>query len=108
MNGLTVMETREMSMTQIEIKLGEYIKKLEELGMDHTSACAFASSIMNLGIAAQEKWNEANKKIINYILGLKDVVIVLTAITLLFIIEDFSYYLIVREINILLYENKRR
>lgn len=56
------METREMSMTQIETKLGEYIKKLEEFGMDHTSACTFASSIMNLGIAAQEKWNEANKK----------------------------------------------
>ena len=48
------------------------------------------------------------QKIIIYILGLKDVVIVLTAITLLFIIEDFYYYLIVREINILLYENKRR
>ena len=30
MKGLTVMETREMSMTQIETKLGEYIKKLEE------------------------------------------------------------------------------
>ena len=62
MNGLTVMETREMSMTQINTKLGEYIKKLEEFGMDHASACTFASSIMNLGIAAQEKWNEANKK----------------------------------------------
>lgn len=62
MNGLTIMETREMSMTQINMKLGEYIKKLEEFGMDHVSACKFVSSIMNLGIAAQEKWNEANKK----------------------------------------------
>ena len=33
MNGLTVMEIREMSMTQINTKLGEYIKKLEEFGM---------------------------------------------------------------------------
>ena len=62
MKGLTVMETREMSMTQIETKLGEYIKKLEEYDMDHTSACKFASSITNLGIAEQEKWNEAKKK----------------------------------------------
>ena len=62
MNGLTIMETREMSMEQINIKLHEHIKKLEEFGMDHVSACKFASSIMNLGIAAQEKWNEANKK----------------------------------------------
>lgn len=62
MKGLTIMETREMSMEQINIKLYEHIKKLEELGMDHVCACKFASSIMNLGIAAQEKWNEANKK----------------------------------------------
>lgn len=62
MKGLTVMETREMSMEQINIKLHEHIKKLEEFGMDHVSACKFASSIMNLGIAAQEKWHKENQK----------------------------------------------
>lgn len=52
---LTIMDTRKMSKTKIETKLGEYAKKLEKLGMDHVSACEFLSSIMNLGIAAHEK-----------------------------------------------------
>ena len=54
---LTVEETRKMSKGQIELKLGKYAKELEKLGMDHTSACEFLSSVMNLGIAAQEKVN---------------------------------------------------
>lgn len=53
--NLTVAETRKMTKTSIEIELGEHVKKLEEFGMDHASACAFISSIMNLGIAAHEK-----------------------------------------------------
>ena len=52
---LTVEETRKMSKRQIELKLGKYAKDLEKLGMDHISACEFLSSVMNLGIAVQEK-----------------------------------------------------
>ena len=59
---LTVMDTRKMSKTKIEAKLGEYAKELEELGMDHVSACEFLSSVMNLGIAAHEQWHNTNDK----------------------------------------------
>lgn len=52
---LTVEDTRKMSKTKIEVKLGEYAKELENLGMDHTSACELLSSVMNLGIAAHEQ-----------------------------------------------------
>lgn len=61
-NVLTVAETRKMSKTMIETKLGEYTKELEKLGMDHVSACEFLSSVMNLGIAAHEKAHNANQK----------------------------------------------
>ena len=56
----TIMETRTMSKTKIERELGERVKKLEELGMDHETACGFVSGIMNLGIAAQEKMHSKN------------------------------------------------
>lgn len=61
-NMLTIMDTRKMSKRKIELKLGEYAKELEKLGMDHVSACEFLSSIMNLGIAVQEKVHKANQK----------------------------------------------
>ena len=58
--ALTIMDTRKMSKTEIETKLGEYAKELENFGMDHKSACEFLSSIMNLGIAAHELVHDAN------------------------------------------------
>lgn len=59
---LTVEETRKMSKGKIELKLGEYAKELEKLGMDHMSACELLSSVMNLGIAAHEKVKMKNRK----------------------------------------------
>ena len=52
---LTIADTRNMSKAKIQRELGEYAKELEKLGMDHVSACEFLSSVMNLGIAAQEQ-----------------------------------------------------
>lgn len=34
---------------------GKCCKRIEELGMNHKEACELVSSIMNLGIAIQEK-----------------------------------------------------
>ena len=59
---LTIMDTRKMSKAKIQAKLGEYAKELEKLGMDHGSACALLSSVMNLGIAAQELEHNTNQK----------------------------------------------
>ena len=61
-NVLTIMDTRQMSKTKIKATLCEYTKRLENLGMDHVSACAFVSSIMNLGIAAHEQWHSTDQK----------------------------------------------
>lgn len=61
-NVLTINDTRKMSKTTIEVKLGEYAKELEKLGMDHVSACEMLSSVMNLGIAAHERVHNTNKK----------------------------------------------
>ena len=61
-NVLTIADTRKMSKTKIEVKLGEYAKELEKLGMDHVSACEFLSSVMNLGIAAHEKVHNTNQE----------------------------------------------
>lgn len=58
---LTVMDTRGMSKEEIQLRLGAYAKELEKLGMDHESACGFLSSVMNLGIAAQEKCRDKNQ-----------------------------------------------
>lgn len=59
---LTIADTRKMSKTKIETRLGEYAKELEKLGMDHVSACEFLSSVMNLGIASHEKIHNTNQK----------------------------------------------
>ena len=59
---LTIMDTRKMSKTEIEARLGAYAKELENLGMDHVSACEFLSSVMNLGISAQEQWHNTKQK----------------------------------------------
>lgn len=59
---LTIADTRRMSKTKIEVKLGEYAKELEKLGMDHVSACEKLSSVMNLGIAAHEQVHNTNRK----------------------------------------------
>lgn len=59
---LTIADTRKMSKTKIETKLSEYTKELEKLGMDHVSACEFLSSVMNLGIAVNEKVHNSNQK----------------------------------------------
>lgn len=59
---LTIADTRKMSKTHIEVKLSEYARELEKLGMDHVSACEMLSSVMNLGIAAHEKVHNKNRK----------------------------------------------
>ena len=59
---LTIADTRRMSKTKIEVKLGEYAKELEKLGMDHISACEMLSSVMNLGIAVHEQVHNTNRK----------------------------------------------
>lgn len=60
--ALTIMDTRKMSKTKIEMELGKYAKELEKLGMGHVSACEFLSSVMNLGIAAHEQVYNTNQK----------------------------------------------
>ena len=54
--NFTIMETREMSKHKLEAELVKCSKQLEELGMSHEEACGLVSSIMNLGIAIQEKF----------------------------------------------------
>lgn len=49
------METRQMSKSKLQTEIGKCTKQIEELGMSHEDACKFVSSIMNLGIAIQEK-----------------------------------------------------
>ena len=56
--NVTIMETRDMSKSKLQIEIGKRAKKLEELGMTHEEACGFVSDIMNLGIARREKMNE--------------------------------------------------
>lgn len=51
----TIMETRKMSKNQIQKEIGKCCKQIEALGMNHKEACELVSSIMNLGIAIQEK-----------------------------------------------------
>lgn len=53
--NFTIMETRKMSKNKLQVKIGKCCKKIEELGMNHEDACKFVSTIMNLGIAIQEK-----------------------------------------------------
>ena len=61
MDNLTIFDTRDMSMDEINHELSNRMKFLEELGMKRIDSCGFVSSIMNLGIASQEKWNEKRK-----------------------------------------------
>ena len=65
MMNVTIMETRDMSKSKLQIEIGKRAKKLEELGMTHEEACGFVSGIMNLGIARQEKMNEKKKIVSN-------------------------------------------
>ena len=61
MDKLTIMHTRDMSMDDINNELINRMRFLEDLGMERIDSCGFVSSIMNLGIASQEKWNEKRK-----------------------------------------------
>lgn len=58
--NFTIMETREMSKHKLETEIGKCARRMEELGIDHEEACKFVSSIMNLGIAMQEKFQLEN------------------------------------------------
>lgn len=62
MDNLTIFDTRDMSIDEINHELSNRTRFLEDLGMEHVDSCGFISSIMNLGIASQEKWNEKKKK----------------------------------------------
>ena len=61
MDNLTIFDTRDMSIDEINHELSNRTRFLEDLGMEHIDSCEFVSSIMNLGIASQEKWNEKRK-----------------------------------------------
>lgn len=58
--NFTIMETREMSKHKLETEISKCARRIEELGIDHEEACKFVSSIMNLGIAMQEKFQLEN------------------------------------------------
>ena len=51
----TIMETRKMSKNELTTEIGKCCKQIEELGMSHKEACELVSTIMNLGIASQER-----------------------------------------------------
>lgn len=55
---IKIEEARKMSKKEIETKLKNCTKKLENLGMTHEDACDFISGIMNLGIASKELWDK--------------------------------------------------
>ena len=57
---LTLANVREMSDTRLRIELGKRGKQIEALGMDPVEVYVLVSSIMNLGIAINEK--NQNKK----------------------------------------------
>ena len=61
MDNLTIFDTRDMSIDEINHELSNRMRFLEDLGMERIDSCGFVSSIMNLGIASQEKWNEKRK-----------------------------------------------
>lgn len=61
MDNLTIFDTRDMSIDKINHELSNRMRFLEDLGMGRIDSCGFVSSIMNLGIASQEKWNEKRK-----------------------------------------------
>lgn len=55
MDNLTIFDTRDMSIDEINHELSNRMRFLEDLGMERIDSCGFVSSIMNLGIASQEK-----------------------------------------------------
>lgn len=57
---LTLANTRKMSDTIIRTELGKRCKQIETLGVDPVEVCVLVSSIMNLGIAINER--NQNKK----------------------------------------------
>ena len=59
--NFTLAETRKMSESKIQTEIGKCVKQIDELGMDHNEVCALVSSIINLGIALREKWNQNRK-----------------------------------------------
>ena len=61
MDNLSIFNTRDMSIDDINNELINRMRFLEDLGMKHVDSCAFISSIMNLGIACQEKLKEKRK-----------------------------------------------
>ena len=62
MDNLTIFDTRDMSIDEINHELSNRMRFLADLGMERIDSCGFVSSIMNLGIASQEKWNEKSKR----------------------------------------------
>ena len=61
MDNLTIFDTRDMSIDEMNHELSNRMRFLEDPGMERIDSCGFVSSIMNLGIASQEKWNEKRK-----------------------------------------------
>ena len=55
--NIKIEEARKMNKKEIETKLRMHTKMLEKFGMTHNEACGFVSGIMNVGIAAQELWD---------------------------------------------------
>ena len=55
MDNLSIFNTRDMSIDDINNELINRMRFLEDLGMKRIDSCAFISSIMNLGIACQKK-----------------------------------------------------
>lgn len=56
--SLTIMEARKKNTHEIEVGLGKHTSQLEKLCMDHADAYHFISTVINLGIEFQEKWDE--------------------------------------------------
>ena len=54
----TIMDTRKMSKNKLTTEIGKCCKQIEKLGISHKEACELVVTIMNLGIAIQEKSNK--------------------------------------------------
>lgn len=61
MDNLTIFDTRDMSIDEINHELSNRMRFLEDLGMELIDSCGFVSSIINLGIAGQEKMEQKSK-----------------------------------------------
>ena len=61
MNNLTIFDTRDMSIDEINHVLSNRMRFLEDLGMERIDSCGFISSIVSLGVGGQEKLNEKRK-----------------------------------------------